>query len=538
MLLRSASFAAATAVVFCSFAPRAPRDPVSALASPHREDVFTSSEQCAVCHTTAPGATAMLAPDGADVSPYGSWQATMMANSFRDPYFRAQLAKETASAGEEVQELCLRCHTPMLHHEARIKGDNPPRLADVDGDPFALDGVSCTVCHMMDGKNFGEESSFSGRPSFNKQRRIFGPFENVATRPMLNMVRYTPTHGPHVQKSALCATCHTLFTEHHGTPFPEQSPYLEWRNSEFSDERAGADPTKTKTCQQCHMPRSAATRIARTPMGFDFNIPAREGYAVHAFVGGNAFMVDMIDRYREDLDVSAEKGNFVRIAEATRQQLADATAKLAISAPVREGDMLRFAVLVENLTGHKFPTGYPSRRAWLQIEVDVDGQVVFASGACDKDGRLVGVGDELRLPHVRTVEKPGDVVVYEMVAADPEGAPTTYLTKMVKRVKDNRLLPRGWRSDGPHIEDTAPVGVDGDADFTGGGDTVACRIPLPAGTKGRIEVRAKLRYQTVPPAWVDALRKVDAEMSQRFVGWYDAADKTPETVATAQRRVD
>jgi hypothetical protein len=48
-------------------------------------------------------------------------------------------------------------------------------------------------------------------------------------------------------------------------------------------------------------------------------------------------------------------------------------------------------------------------------------------------------------------------------------------------------------------------------------------------------VRATLRYQPVPPAWVDALRGVEAEQAKRFVGWYDAADKTPETVATARR---
>ena len=532
MVVRSASFVAASAVVFCSWQPAAPH----AAGDPHRIDVFTSSEQCGICHYVAPGATAMQAKNGDDVSPYGTWQATMMANAFRDPYFQAQLAKETASAGEEVQELCLRCHAPMLHHEARIRGDDPPRLKDVEGDPFALDGVSCTVCHLMDGKNFGDSASFSGRPTFTKERRIFGPYANVATRPMQNMVRYTPVHGPHVQKSGLCATCHTLFTEHHGTPFPEQTPYLEWRNSEFNDEAAGADPAKTKTCQQCHMPRSDATRIARNPMGFDFNIPARENYAVHAFVGGNAFMVEMIDRHREELDVSAEKEHFVRTAAATRRQLAEDTATLAISPLARDGDALAFAVTVTNLTGHKFPTGYPARRAWLQLEVEVDGQVVFVSGASDAGGRLVGVADELHLPHVRTVTKPGDVVVYEMVAVDPQGAPTTYLTKMVKRQKDNRLLPRGWRSDGPHVDDIAPVGVDGDADFTGGGDTVACRIPLPAGVKGRCEVRATLRYQTVPPAWVDALRTVDAEASRRFVGFYDAADKTPETVATATRR--
>ena len=59
-------------------------------------------------------------------------------------------------------------------------------------------------------------------------------------------------------------------------------------------------------------------------------------------------------------------------------------------------------------------------------------------------------------------------------------------------------------------------------------------MPLPAGD-GPCEVRATLRYQSVPPAWVDALRTVEAEQAKRFVAWYDAADKTPETIATARR---
>src|SRR5215813_13720350 len=92
-------------------------------------------------------------------------------------------------------------------------------------------------------------------------------------------------------------TCHTLTTEHQGVEFAEQTPYLEWRNSEFSDE-AGASET-SRTCQQCHMAATGATRIARNPMGRDFLIPVRDGYAAHAFVGGNAFMLDLLRVHRD-----------------------------------------------------------------------------------------------------------------------------------------------------------------------------------------------------------------------------------------------
>ena len=514
--------------------PVAPASLLPGPASPPPADVFTTSEQCAVCHTAAPGATAMRSATGDDVSPYGLWQASMMANSFRDPYFRAQLERETTAGDASVQELCLRCHAPIAAHGRLLAGGAPPRLADLDGDIEADDGVSCTVCHAIAAEGLGEPATFSGRPNFDRDRKLFGPYTDVEPRPMQAQVGYTPTHGAHVRSAALCGTCHTLYTEHRGVTFAEQTPYLEWRNSVFSDE-AGATAT-SRTCQQCHMADVGPTRIARTPMGLDYAIPARDGYAAHTFVGGNAFVLGLLQEHEEELDVLAEPAAFDRLIAATRRQLAEQTASLSIGPIARADGAATFTIRVENRTGHKFPTGYPSRRAWLHVEVFQGGELVFESGATDGDGRLVGASDALAIPHVRTVERESDVVVYEMVAADPDGAPTTLLTHMVQRRKDNRLLPRGYRSDGPHADEIAPIGLDGDEDFTAGGDTVAFRVPLPDGRRGRVLVLATLHYQPTPPHWVDALRSLDGEAAVRFVRMYDAADKTPDVVATAARR--
>jgi hypothetical protein len=379
---RLVSFSFAGAVLWCSA-----WEPDRGGADPLPVEPFTTSEQCAICHYVAPGASAMRSRTGDDTSPYGTWQGTMMANAFRDPYFRAQMRKETLAAGEEVQELCLRCHAPMASHGAALADRPRPRLADVVDDTFAEDGVSCTVCHLIDGKNLGTAESFSGHPTFGRERRIFGPFADVATGPMQGMVRYTPTQGLHVRKAALCGSCHTLITEHEGVSFPEQTPYLEWRNSDFSDEN-GADEG-TRTCQQCHMPDTGATRIARNPMGHDYPIPSRDGYAAHAFVGGNAFMLDLLDRNRDELNVIAESEALTRMAAATRRQLADATARLVVAPLERADGVVKFAIEVQNLTGHKFPTGYPARRAWLHVEVHQGGQQVFESGAAGGDGRLL-----------------------------------------------------------------------------------------------------------------------------------------------------
>ena len=67
-------------------------------------DHFTDSNACALCHSAATTATALWSPTGDDVSPHGTWKATMMANSFRDPYWRAQVSKEVAAASTDEKK--------------------------------------------------------------------------------------------------------------------------------------------------------------------------------------------------------------------------------------------------------------------------------------------------------------------------------------------------------------------------------------------------------------------------------------------------
>lgn len=496
---------------------------------------FLDSSACALCHAAAPTAQALWSATGDDVSPYATWRGTMMANSFRDPYWRAQVAKEVSAAppGQRaaIEGLCLRCHGPMAHHEARLAKEPAPGIAAAAQGRLAQDGVSCTVCHQVHAEKLGTSESFSGNLDIRPERRIYGPYPDPAFQPMRMHTGFLATHGPHVQRAALCGSCHTLFTTHvpGGKPFPEQTPYLEWRNSVFSDE-GGAGPG-TRTCQECHMPDQGALRIARNPRGLDFNIKTRPQVRAHTFVGGNAWMLDLLRANREVLGVTAPAEALERNARATRRQLAHDTATVAIEAVTREPGRLRFAVRVTNLTGHKFPTGYPARRAWLRVQVRAGNRSLFVSGAADEQGRIAGVADERTLPHRDVIESAAQVQVYECVPADAGGRPTTFLTHMAAMGKDNRLLPRGWRGDAADAAAILPVGVEGDADFRGGEDVVRYAVPLPEDQGGSLTVVATLLYQSVPPAWVEPLRAVDAEEARTFVRLYDASGKTPETVA-------
>src|SRR6202022_613862 len=75
---------------------------------------------------------------------------------------------------------------------------------------------------------------------------------------------------------------------------------------------------------------------------------------------------------------------------------------------------LAMEVFVENLSGHKLPTAYPSRRVWLHVAVrDRNGQGVFESGALNPDGSIKGNrndSDPLQFePHYREITTPGQV---------------------------------------------------------------------------------------------------------------------------------
>lgn len=510
------------------------RGPVRPAAS---NEVFATGNGCSMCHAAADTASALRSPTGDDVSPHALWQATAMANAFRDPYWRATVAKETAARPEEaraIESLCLRCHAPMAHHTAALGGVPSPTIADAAKDPLARDGVSCTVCHKIEAEGLGTPATWSGSARIGRDRHIYGPFADPAGEPMKMHAGYEPTLGAHVQSASHCGSCHTLLTRHapEGPEFPEQTPFLEWRNSVFSDEPARGPASRT--CQECHMPEVGDTKIARNPMGRDFLIPARP-FRAHAFVGGNAFLLEMLDAHRDELGVEAPSAALKRMAAATRSQLTSRTATVTVSPLERSDGRLRFDVAVENLTGHKFPTGYPSRRAFLHVVVRAGTKVLFESGAYDSTGAIAGIQDELAVPHRDRVQAPEEVVVWELVGADASGAATTQLTAMASRKKDNRILPKGWRAEGPHADLTAPVGVAGDGDFGPGRDVVHFDVPLPAGTTGNLRVLAWLNYQTIPPRWVADLRGVDAEEAKRFVAMFDAADRTPEVIAIGQR---
>jgi len=191
---------------------------------------------------------------------------------------------------------------------------------------------------------------------------------------------------------------------------------------------------------------------------------------------------------------------------------------------------------VRNLTGHKFPTGYPSRRAWLHVTVRSGDALVFESGAVDGTGAIRGNDNDIDPrryePHYEQITQPDQVQIYEPVLGDRSGTPTTGLLTATQYLKDNRLLPRGFEKSTAPAEIAVYGLAANDADFSQSGDQVRYAVDVPGG--GPYTVRVELLYQSIGYRWANNLDGYDAPEPKRFVSYYRSMSSTsPVLVATA-----
>jgi hypothetical protein len=502
-------------------------------------DLFVTSDNCMACHN------GLVTRKGEDYSIGHDWSASMMANSARDPYWQASVRRETmehAPAAAAIENECSLCHMPMAHVSAWAAGGkgtvfaNLGRAARGPAAALAQDGVSCAVCHQIEPDKLGKPESFVGGFVIDKTgkapRKAMGPYEikPPVARVMASATGFMPSAATHLKTSELCATCHTLITESldgDGKPIgrlPEQVPYLEWLASSYKD---------AVSCQSCHMSALADPAPIANLLG-----EPRAEIGRHEFLGGN-FVVPAMLKWL-GVAMPALPQDIDRAVARARAHVERDVARLAIGeVQVKDGN-LETEVSIDNLAGHKLPTAYPSRRAWLHLTVkDGGGKTIFESGAIGQDAKIVGNDndeDGSRFePHHLVIERPEQVQIYEAILGDSAGRVTTGLLFAVKYLKDNRLLPSGF--DKQKVEADVAVRGEalGDADFTDGGDRVRLRIPVGQGT-APFKVEAELLYQPIGYRWAENLRKVDAAEPRVFTRAYDALAATSfQRMARAER---
>jgi hypothetical protein len=217
------------------------------------------------------------------------------------------------------------------------------------------------------------------------------------------------------------------------------------------------------------------------------------------------------------------------------------TATVTLEEVHRTGARLNLEVLVENLAGHKFPTGYPSRRAWLHLTVrDSSGQVVFESGAPGPGGTISGDDGESDPtsfePHYLAIVSPEQVQIYETVLQGASGQITTSLAQAVNYLKDNRLMPSGSEKSAPYPDLAVRGRAREDIDFVDGSDRLPYSIDVGSAT-GPLSVQVELLYQSVGTRWIVSLEGVAGPEVAQFLSFAEAVPNTPSLVASAEASV-
>jgi mono/diheme cytochrome c family protein len=500
-----------------------------AAASQNPANDFRTSDRCANCHNK------LKTSKGEDVSINVDWSASIMANSARDPYWQGSVRRETIDHPESsaaIQSECASCHMPLQYQQDEAqKRDTAvfsllPLSTNHPDAAAAADGVSCTVCHQIQAAGLGTPATYGGAftvaPPATNPRPLFGPYapdsDNI-TKVHVMAAGYSLAQSDHIRDGGLCGSCHTLYTTARGPDgkpigqLPEQMPYLEWQHSDYRDKQ---------TCQQCHMPAVGEPVAVASLLG-----KPREGVREHTFVGANFLLEGMLGEHRDDLAVTAQPSDLAVASTRISSFLQSQSARVTLGPATLAGSDLSFPVRVDNLTGHKLPTAYPSRRAWLHIVVTAaDGHIVFESGKLNPDGSIAGNAndsDPTRFsPHYTRITQPDQVQIFEPILGDSQGHVTTGLLSATQYLKDNRILPAGFDKSTASPDIAVHGEAAADPDFTAGSSTTHYDLSTN-GAAGPFRIAAELIYQPVGYRWAHNLAPYRAAEPQQFVRDYDQA---------------
>jgi len=303
----------------------------------------------------------------------------------------------------------------------------------------------------------------------------------------------------------------------------------------------------------------------------DIDLPVRSGFGQHTLVGLNVYLLKMAWQFPDILGIRTSDPmlsdlgiDSIPTAEGEMlEQAANKTATVTISNVTTAGGTLQAQVKVTSKVGHKFPSGVGFRRAFIEFTVlDANRVTLWSSGRTDSMGVIVDdkgmpiAGElwwnadctgplspplaRLHQPHYQEITRqdqaqiyqelvsaPPDVPVPSGVAgafcgpgATPQGPLTTSFLSICAKVKDNRILPKGFLNlekrqiiaqalgaDDKMAKESGPTAVGNDPDYvspntnaiTGGSDSIVYRVPLTelAGTPATMV--ATLYYQATPP---------------------------------------
>lgn len=470
---------------------------------------FEGADGCALCHGGG------FAGDRSYL-PHDSWAGTMMGNAARDPIFRAALA--IANQDEPgIGTFCLRCHSPI----AFVRGHATP----ADGSAFDtidMQGIGCDTCHraLPSGPANAPYNVGNAQIVYSNVLDKRGPYVD-------SVAPVHPTMGDTaLSTSHFCGQCHQvshpgrLLREASGVQtaleFPLDTTYQEWQNSDFAL-TGGAE------CIDCHLERTDGNvPVATLP-----NAPFRTNPRNHAFVGANLFGIHAV--MAADVNRANAYPDAFALALAETQKKLESAARvtiLSIPASAKPGAAITVTVRVENLSGHKFPTGYAEgRRAWIALVfIAPNGKETFLLGAYDDaTGDIV----DAAATHVYRAQHGH----WNGIAAEP----SEDLARHDMILSDTRIPPKGF---------VAAMGTSPTLEIDYGNpdvgfrhyDDVSFDLTIPADAAGDSIFSARVYYQPITRAYVEhlAATNVTDASGQDLLAIYETSDAAKPSLVTRQ----
>jgi cytochrome c553 len=448
-------------------------------------------------------------------------------------------------------DICIKCHTPGGWQEGRS--------VDTSGDLInALDrhGVQCDFCHRAVDFNYvpgvSPTQDQAVLANINPLPLQYGNGQFINDPSPLMRGPYADADASHefvespFHRSAnMCGTCHdvsnpvfnrsgphdyvpnTFNLEHPDMVVHNMAPvertFSEWSMSEYATtgvyapQFAGNKPDGiVSTCQDCHM-RDVTGSGCNEP-----GAPTRTDLPLHDLMGGNTFVVDIIqDFFPDEVDVAQ-----LQAAKARAMHMIQLAATLELTA-----EDFGITAKVTNETGHRLPSGYPEgRRVWLNVKAyDSTATVIYESGAYDFGTADLIHDEDAKIYEVHPGLSPGLAAALGM----PAGKSFHFVLSDTVFF-DNRIPPRGF-TNANFVDIQSPPVDYAYADLQYWDDT-AYHLPSAAES-----VQVTLYYQSTSREYIEFLRDANTTNSSGqdlYDAWFAQGKAPPVVMAFASIGVD
>lgn len=340
------------------------------------QEEFIPAARCAECHRQT----------------HREWSDSAHRNSFREPFYQANVDHLIRDRAIAVTRHCESCHNPIALFSGALSENATMKR------PFDDEGVTCSVCHSIESATNEGIGSYTINTPAILVRENGERFKEATNKEILDDLdsHRRAVMRPILKSPEFCASCHkaAIVPEMNGRKWIRTfSAYDEWQQSAFSNQTTQPlSKRQYQDCQSCHMPDQPSV-----------------GYKSHRWVGGNTAIpahynskdqlqatTDLLKSGVIGIDIFAVRGGVENENELLAAPL-DYLSKInkisdsENSDGKTAGNRISVDVVAANRgVGHSFPAELRDIfEAWMEFKVeDAAGAAVYHSGAVKSDGSL------------------------------------------------------------------------------------------------------------------------------------------------------